>query len=249
MANMEYLSIEKRGESRTLLPYSTQRPGKGRTWAVRAGLLLAAAAVLFVAGVRASSAGAGVADMAEKLTQENQDRNQATSDFSPGSLGFGFGLNMLQEVAEAPKNEETGCYRLNVAVGTAEVGIAAPFRARLYNGAYLGGLLRASAAHGLKVELSNTLAPDTTDASLAAAERHPWNAYRLPNHTNLHVHGMHVSPSAPADDVYTTLNGGEAKTYTYHVSADLPAGLFWYHPHAHGATSLQQGGGWPARCC
>ena len=24
---------------------------------------------------------------------------------------------------------------------------------------------------------------------------------------------------------------------------DLPSGLFWYHPHAHGATALQQGGG------
>ena len=69
-------------------------------------------------------------------------------------------------------------------------------------------------------------------------------SFRHPNATNLHVHGMHVSPSAPADDVYTILNGsGAHRSYVYPLGEDLPGGLFWYHPHAHGASALQQSGG------
>jgi FtsP/CotA-like multicopper oxidase with cupredoxin domain len=66
--------------------------------------------------------------------------------------------------------------------------------------------------------------------------------------TNLHVHGFAVPPVAPQDDVLTVctdpavgapLCGQRAYTYRYHVPADMPAGLYWYHPHMHGEVQAQ----------
>jgi FtsP/CotA-like multicopper oxidase with cupredoxin domain len=66
--------------------------------------------------------------------------------------------------------------------------------------------------------------------------------------TNLHVHGFAVSPVSPQDDVLTVCTdpavgpaicGHRAFTYHYHVPADMPAGLYWYHPHVHGEVQAQ----------
>ena len=66
--------------------------------------------------------------------------------------------------------------------------------------------------------------------------------------TNLHTHGLHVSPQAPSDDVLIMLrssaNTNPAVThlltsypYLYNVPGDHPVGTFWYHPHKHGAVA------------
>jgi len=55
----------------------------------------------------------------------------------------------------------------------------------------------------------------------------------LPLHTNLHVHGLHVSPTANHDNVYINLRPGRRFTYQYSVPLDQDPGSFWYHPHHH----------------
>jgi len=66
--------------------------------------------------------------------------------------------------------------------------------------------------------------------------------------TNLHVHGFAVPPVAPQDEVLTTCVdpavgpascGRREFTYRYHVPADMPEGLYWYHPHVHGQVQAQ----------
>ena len=66
--------------------------------------------------------------------------------------------------------------------------------------------------------------------------------------TNLHVHGFAVPPVAPQDDVLTVCTDPavgttecrqRAFTYHYRVPADMPAGLYWYHPHMHGEVQAQ----------
>ena len=66
--------------------------------------------------------------------------------------------------------------------------------------------------------------------------------------TNLHVHGFAVPPVKPQDDVLTVCTdpaGGSAGcgqrsfTYRYRVPADMPEGLYWYHPHVHGQVQAQ----------
>ena len=55
----------------------------------------------------------------------------------------------------------------------------------------------------------------------------------LPQPTNLHTHGFHVSPTANHDNVFLRINPGQRFTYQYHLPSDNPPGSYWYHPHLH----------------
>jgi FtsP/CotA-like multicopper oxidase with cupredoxin domain len=61
--------------------------------------------------------------------------------------------------------------------------------------------------------------------------------------TNLHTHGMHVSPSGHSDNIFIHVGDNETFDYEYAIPADHPAGLYWYHPHAHGLSRDQVAGG------
>lgn len=63
------------------------------------------------------------------------------------------------------------------------------------------------------------------------------------NTTNLHSHGLWVSPTGNSDNVLLSIQPGVAFEYEYNVPADHPAGTFWYHPHKHGSTAMQVGSG------
>ncbi|HEY1591637.1 MAG TPA: multicopper oxidase family protein [Solirubrobacteraceae bacterium] len=51
--------------------------------------------------------------------------------------------------------------------------------------------------------------------------------------TNLHVHGLHVSPSANSDNIFVDVRPGQRFTYQYRLPVDQDPGTFWYHPHRH----------------
>ncbi|MGI9283379.1 MAG: multicopper oxidase domain-containing protein [Endozoicomonas sp.] len=98
-----------------------------------------------------------------------------------------------------------------------------------------GPTLRIKRGDLLDVTLVNTL-PKGAEGQI--------NHFRLPNTTNFHTHGLHVSSRSPADDVLSIqVNGGEQ----FHYQTQLPGyhtpGVYWYHPHQHGSTALQVGGG------
>jgi FtsP/CotA-like multicopper oxidase with cupredoxin domain len=59
--------------------------------------------------------------------------------------------------------------------------------------------------------------------------------------TNLHTHGLHVSPDAPSDDVLFAIRQGHSYQYEYRLPADHPAGTYWYHAHDHPLTDSQVG--------
>ncbi|MCE9623985.1 MAG: multicopper oxidase family protein [Deltaproteobacteria bacterium] len=61
--------------------------------------------------------------------------------------------------------------------------------------------------------------------------------------TNLHYHGMNVSPLSPGDDVFITVDIGGSFDYEVNVPSEHPEGLFYYHPHMHGLTEFQIGNG------
>jgi FtsP/CotA-like multicopper oxidase with cupredoxin domain len=54
--------------------------------------------------------------------------------------------------------------------------------------------------------------------------------------TNLHFHGLHVSPSDNSDDPFLCVAPGQTFTYHLMLPADHPEGTFWYHSHAMGTT-------------
>jgi FtsP/CotA-like multicopper oxidase with cupredoxin domain len=63
------------------------------------------------------------------------------------------------------------------------------------------------------------------------------------NGTNLHSHGLWVSPSGNSDNVLLSINPGVDFEYVYNLPPDHPAGTFWYHSHRHGSTALQVSSG------
>lgn len=98
---------------------------------------------------------------------------------------------------------------LEARAATLEVG-GERVRLLTYNGAYPGPVLRAREGDRLRVTLVNG----------------------LDEPTNLHFHGLHVSPSGNSDNVFVELQPGERFGYELVVPAGF-GGTFWYHPHRH----------------
>ena len=79
----------------------------------------------------------------------------------------------------------------------------------------------------------------------------PGNTYKLTLHnsapqgtkTNIHTHGLHIVGAGDSDNVYREVDGGLCLDYTWDIAANHPPGTNWYHPHLHGMTNVQTGGG------
>ncbi|MFD8393970.1 multicopper oxidase family protein [Streptomyces sp. NPDC059680] len=54
--------------------------------------------------------------------------------------------------------------------------------------------------------------------------------------TNLHFHGLHVSPSNDSDDSFLCIAPGTTFHYHLDLPADHPVGTYWYHSHAMGTA-------------
>jgi suppressor of ftsI len=58
---------------------------------------------------------------------------------------------------------------------------------------------------------------------------------KLVNHldepTNLHFHGLEISPSGHADNIFLSINPGQSFQYYFRLPRDAPTGTFWYHSH------------------
>ena len=60
------------------------------------------------------------------------------------------------------------------------------------------------------------------------------NVNRLPDQpTNLHTHGLHVSPRKQGDNVFVNSPSGNTFTNKYTIPTDHIPGQYWYHPHRH----------------
>ena len=68
-------------------------------------------------------------------------------------------------------------------------------------------------------------------------------ANRMTEPTNLHTHGLYVSPAGTADNVFVSVAPGESFDYDYLLPPDHPPGVFWYHPHLHHLVADQLFGG------
>ncbi|WP_338748313.1 multicopper oxidase family protein [Janibacter alittae] len=61
--------------------------------------------------------------------------------------------------------------------------------------------------------------------------------------TNLHVHGLHVSPRGKSDNPFRSIAPGESADYEIAVPENHPPGTYWYHPHHHGNVADQVAAG------
>lgn len=62
---------------------------------------------------------------------------------------------------------------------------------------------------------------------------------RIGTGTNLHTHGLHISPAGNSDNVFLHIRDGETFRYEYEIPRNHPAGTFWYHPHLHETVADQ----------
>lgn len=91
----------------------------------------------------------------------------------------------------------------------------------------------------VRINLDNRLPPEDS----CTASNLPINKPHCFNGTNLHSHGLWVSPAGNSDNVLLKIKPKQKFQYEYNIPADHPAGTFWYHPHLHGSTALQVGSG------
>src|SRR5262245_59329149 len=108
---------------------------------------------------------------------------------------------------------------LTEAVTPATVGDRSVINTWTYNGSYVGPTLMANPGDLLDITLVNNLPPGQT--------------------TNLHTHGLHVSPLGNSDNILLEIEPGESNHFKIHIPADHPQGLYWYHPHHHGTVNEQ----------
>lgn len=97
-----------------------------------------------------------------------------------------------------------------------------------YNGHYPAPTIKVKKGDRLLVHFTNSL---------------PFLGYNMHGHprdeTNLHMHGLHVSPLGNADNVLQTFTSGQTFDYEYDLSWHPAGNLNFYHPHAHGNAAEQ----------
>jgi len=100
-----------------------------------------------------------------------------------------------------------------------------------FNGHEDPPVIRAAPGENIRLTYMNAMSTDSHEKCIDGP---------CINMTNLHFHGLHVSPNAPQDDVISMMAmPGQSLHYVVNVPLDQPPGLYWYHTHPHG-ESFQQ---------
>jgi FtsP/CotA-like multicopper oxidase with cupredoxin domain len=161
-----------------------------------------------------------------------------------------FGQKPFQNPPEIVSSN--GALKTNLAVqytNPATTTIAdCPVHLRTYNGQLVGPTLRAKPGDVLDILLDNQLPTETTEQIQQEYNQEIANAHlgMFPagfNTTNLHTHGLHVSPSGNSDNVLLNIEPQKKFSYEIKTPSNHPPGTFWYHAHAHGSTAIQVGSG------
>src|SRR5712664_3650023 len=100
-----------------------------------------------------------------------------------------------------------------------------------YQGNNIPPVIRVQPGSILNIEYKNELVAKSKEECVG----HPCMQM-----TNLHFHGLHVSPNAPQDDALSMMaSPGQTLHYSLEVPPQQPPGLYWYHTHPHGESYVQ----------
>jgi FtsP/CotA-like multicopper oxidase with cupredoxin domain len=134
-----------------------------------------------------------------------------------------------------PKSLKSVDGELNVTLtamfGVVDMGAPKPVTTYTYDGVVPGYTWDVLPGDTLKIDLVNNL-PALT-GPMTMTRPHMWTT------TNLHTHGLHVSPSGNADNVFLEIAPGASQHYEISIPINHTGGMFWYHPHKHGAVCQQ----------
>jgi L-ascorbate oxidase len=104
---------------------------------------------------------------------------------------------------------------------------------------YVAPTIEVTPGDTVRINLNNKLPADSSCIDWTGDVNTP----HCFNGTNLHSHGLWVSPTGNSDNVLLKINPGVSFQYEYNIPPDHPAGTFWYHTHLHGSTALQVSSG------
>ena len=101
---------------------------------------------------------------------------------------------------------------------------------------------------GDRIEMTVTnqvpAAPGAPAETISASNVACGNTTMTLTSVNVHFHGTNTAPTCHSDEVIRTLiNSGETFRYTIRIPKDEPPGMYWYHPHVHGTSSVAVDGG------
>src|SRR5580698_2791149 len=100
-----------------------------------------------------------------------------------------------------------------------------------FRGREIPPVIRTKPGGHIRVDYSNRMSSKSTELCVDGP---------CMNMTNLHFHGLHVSPDAPQDDVLSMMAmPGQSLRYVVDIPLDQPPGLYWYHTHPHGESYQQ----------
>jgi FtsP/CotA-like multicopper oxidase with cupredoxin domain len=100
------------------------------------------------------------------------------------------------------------------------------FRSNVYNGLYVPPTLRIRRGDKIRLRVVNRIGP--ADVAITG-----------PQITNIHFHGMDVTPKPPGDSVFIHIGSQKSFSYRFDIPDDHPQGLHWYHSHLHGFVDPQ----------
>lgn len=105
-----------------------------------------------------------------------------------------------------------------------------PVYLRCFNGKLVGPTLRVKPGDKIRLTLRNTMPGERWQPNMM-------NAINSFNTTNLHYHGLHVSPNGISDNVLIQVGPHQTQEYVVDIPKDHTPGTYWYHPHRHGSTA------------
>lgn len=143
-------------------------------------------------------------------------------------------LRAVDGVMDTPLDVENLTWRLE----NVEIDGCPTITTRSYNGQVPGPTIRVRPGDIIAPLVTNNLPPETQ----VKPDDWPANIPHNLNYTNLHTHGLHVSPGqnpngTQSDNVSIAIVPGQSVQYEIQVPENHPSGTFWYHPHRHGAVA------------
>ena len=221
---------------------------KGHRWC-RLRSVAAAGLLVLVAGVGTASAQSAPAEQsAPARTDDRTFVNPAKIDIRVGTAPKS---TLMALPPSTPRTEGDKQLDLNIVYSDSAIynpGTGRKDRVRLRsyvgrdadpNRPYVAPTIEVAPGDTVRITLNNKL---PADPSCTDGDHEP-NVPHCFNGTNLHAHGVWVSPAGNSDNVLLSINPGVSFQYEYNIPLDHPAGTFWYHSHRHGSTALQVSSG------
>ena len=127
---------------------------------------------------------------------------------------------VLHDLPEFPSNGGILNMTLDVTEQKIKIG-SATVDGMVYNGDYAGSIMRVHPGDQVRIKLIN----------------------HLHEPTNLHFHGMQLSPLDNSDNTQLVVKPGETFNYLLQIPVDHPMGLYLYHADIPGSTHKQSAAG------